>query len=82
VVQGRERLGFPIEASQAVRVCRHRLRQHLDGDLPLEVEYQWPDTPRPFRPRRSARKSRRDRAGCLETARLGRWSSASARAAA
>ena len=24
VVQGRERLGFPVKASQAVSVCRHR----------------------------------------------------------
>ena len=42
VVQGRQRLGFPVEASQAVSVCRYRFRQHLDGHVPREVGINGP----------------------------------------
>ncbi len=37
MVQRGERLGFPREARQAVRVMRERRGQHLDGDVAVEL---------------------------------------------
>ncbi len=37
MVQGRERLGFTLEAGQPVRVVRETLREDLDSDLAIEV---------------------------------------------
>jgi hypothetical protein len=37
MVQGGEDFGFALEACQALGVSRHRLWQHLDGDLALQV---------------------------------------------
>ena len=37
VVQGREGLGFALEAGEPIRVVRERLGQHLDRDVPPQV---------------------------------------------
>ena len=37
VLQARERSGFALEAGLAFRVCRHLGRQHLEGDLTVQL---------------------------------------------
>ena len=35
--QRRDRLGFALEPRQRVRILRHRVRKHLDRDVPVEL---------------------------------------------
>jgi hypothetical protein len=37
MIQRRQHPGFALEASQAVRVCGKRCRDHLDGDVAIEL---------------------------------------------
>ena len=37
MVEGREHLGFPLKARQAIRIASHRGGQHLDRHRPLQV---------------------------------------------
>ena len=42
MVYSSERLGLSIKAREALRISRHCFRQHLDGDLPVEVRVRRP----------------------------------------
>ena len=68
VVQRRQDLRLALEPRQPLRVLRHRLRQHLDRDVAVELR-----VPRPVHlshPARAERRrgSRRDRASFRQTA--------------
>jgi hypothetical protein len=61
MIQRRERLGFTLEAGDAIGIGRERFGEHLDRDRPSQLR-DARDRPRPSRPRRARRRSRRRRA--------------------
>lgn len=42
VVQRRERLGFPREPDQSVRISRKEIGQHFEGDVTIELAIPGP----------------------------------------